>query len=205
MKKAIALALFVVILISATAVMAETDRRGAFEFTELYTQRLCEYLSEYDPDQSITHGLEYVMDFGDTYYIISSAANLYIRKDDFSIVKASKLFMDLTKDDDDNKKSVMECIVAFSALEYSGAQDDVFKLTYKWTPEYEKSAVSQAIHEFNEIIFPLVNGEGVRNRILSGEVLKIYEGNYSYSLAYYTGTAEDGATLEFIDLIADEI
>lgn len=204
MKKRIAVIIMIIIVFTCATGLAQTERRGAFEFTELYMQRLTEFISENSLDYDLSMLPFYlVLDQGDCYYVSTLAGDLTIRKDDLTIERFMTTYMDLSDDDDKIKESIYDSLIAISALEYDDLDNTHFNLSYQWNPDCEKSAVEQTFRIYIEDIYPIINSDEFFSRIKNGEEVQVYSGNYTYCIAYNAPVKDDGTQLEFMYLIAE--
>lgn len=172
-----------------------TNKRGAFEFAELYASRFSILNQEL--------GYKYDMNFmsipfahanGDSYSVSTSVADLTISKDDFSVVSAYITLYDLNADKDKNNELCYQAAVALSALEYSGFGYDSGKLN-------SDKAVLEGIRILSDKIEPIIASK--RNSIiLSKEELEVYTGNYRYSVVY-SSNDDNGRELACFILIAN--
>ena len=203
MKRVIMSLLIVTLITAASASIAQTDRRGAIEFSELYTQRYTTVLLDYSLDYENVIPSDFPSSFYDELYTISSSAgSLDIRKDDFTVAGFLTTFKDLNADENDNYERLLKCVVAISALEYDYSYDQLSSILSNVSDEYENGAVEQAIALWTSSTSSLFLDDQFWARVYGGEKVVIINGNYTYSITYFETTL-DGKVKKLLFLIAD--
>ena len=205
-KKAVATLLVVLLLISivpcAFAADSSTKRRGVFEFTELYMQRVGDYDHFFNDGEGvmILSQMPWPVHEGDeTAHVATTAGTLEFDLSDFSLVSYTEVFYDYSNTKYENEQEVMQRTVAVSALEYSYAEDQAMKITAD-VMGGPKSAIDAANSIVTEILEKISEGalDSVRENV---EKVLVYSGNYDYYISARSYTS-GGVEHDIIELEA---
>lgn len=207
MKKIIAVILALALVASfpvfASADGEKTDRRGCFEFTELFVSRLDElaYNTGMDFDLNISKPLyPYASDDGTVLFFSASAGTLWLDSGDLSIVGVDMTLRDSSQSEDENLNNVTKCVVAISALECSQQKEDYLKLssTYFGGP---KNAFEVG-KEISDQILEAINSGALKEAMETGSDVFVCSGNYDYYVSYIPAAKPDGTEYSYTNILA---
>ena len=182
-----------VMCFAPVAVRADaTKRRGLTEFCELYMQRYTKWQDDNGKDfDTHVYGDTLPVKSEDILSIAVTAGRIDVRTEDMSISEGIFTLLDTNAGDDKNEAYAMSFISALSALEYDSLMDSLF-YSYSLAGGEAENSMEEAIRIFNTDISDALTSEAF-NRCMDGESIKIYSGNYDYSLEYHpfnTGKAQ---------------
>lgn len=209
MKRLLCL-LFVLFLSCSISALADsnapssqpTQKRGAFEFCELFMKRYMLNAENDSKGGKLFPNNSQPLIIGDSVIISTSAGTLEISLADFSVIGFSTIMSDPDASVDDEYTYMLKSIISISSLEYSNT-DDLFlgANAYLDTSE-ETSAVANAELIFLKINNILMQREYLIRMVQNGERIKAYSGNYDYYLEYKEKTSGNSKTRLFL-LIAE--
>lgn len=165
-----------------------TNRRVVTEYCELYMYRADRLkLSGFDYNlQPVS--LPFVNQAYDgTTSISVSAGTVYVNPADMTIERASLIILDLNKPTEENDSCFAATAIALSALEYTSFDDSMFGLTKK---NGSNSATEEGFRILNEYFTAFVDS-GNLVKVLDGEKVLIYSGNYDYYVRYHDSDVVD--------------
>ncbi len=189
---------------SAYADAEQTDRRGCFEFTELFISRLDElsYNTGTDFDLLISKPLcPTASENGKVLFFDTSAGTLWLDSGDLSLVGIDMTLRDDTVSDEENLAHVSKCIVAISALECSQAEDGILRISSKIQGD-PKNAYEVG-EEIADQLLAGINSGALKEAVETKSDVFLYSGNYDYYVSYITGEKPDGTKIGFINLHAE--
>lgn len=203
MKKIIAVILALALVASfpvfASADSEKTDRRGSFEFTELFVSRLAEFARVANADYELNISKDpnpYASDDGSIYYFNTSVGTLLIDSGDLSLYGVDLILRNEKLPEDENAMNVIKSVIAISALECNQSEDEGLAIVSKYQGGPE-SAMDIGLSISNEIL-NAVNSGALKD---NSEVL-VYSGNYDYYISRVTWERPSGTKDEFINLSA---
>lgn len=190
-----------------------TDKKNAFEFCDMYMQRLLEmkYESGFDATYDLPHyigyeGLTFMNTFAGEgqYFVDVPAGTLLISVPDFSVIRLDTTLVIYNDDDSQNDINIIRSLVAFAALEYDRFDEYSYPILNEFDAIESPSVLIDASDRFYAAIDDVFNNEALMNELFSenGNKIPFLSGNYEYSLQYFNG-GEANPDLEFIELVAE--
>ncbi len=211
MKRTLTLVLCLMFLLSIPASATVTDsseKRNAFEFCELFTERIGDtfgkYGYEWEPP-TLSYQDYDVMEMGtNTRFVTTAAGYVEISMDSCRIDGGSFLYMDLDADTDENTQNMLRCCVAFSALEYG--RDDVQMLEFEsmLNSSISSDPAIRMIELWLENIEPVMKSKKTMVAVRNGSSQVVYTGKYTYSLKYSETERPGGGMMKCYYIIVSD-
>lgn len=175
------------LMMPLTIFASPTERRGAVEFGELYMQRFTKYQYNNGKDYDTNvfgGGMRKNMYDPDKFAIYSTAGNMIIQSEDYTV---SDLYMVLTEYGADafkNEGNKFSCVMALSALEYNTADAALLEIVNDNELVYSKDVLENEVFQiWNEVMADF--DETIKTEeFLSGDEILMYSANYDYYIAY---------------------
>ena len=208
MKKRVAMTVLSILVsafsVSVPVFAVPTERQTLAEFCELYGYRAAQYDYTEDVDYDIKPADTVTIPFeiNDLISVSTTAANVHIYPDDFTISDAVMTFHDSSSSDEINDRNIAMCITGLSALEFNAVDDNIFSLNSRINGG-SASALDEAFRILNEELIPSLNGDVIRRAKDNKEEVLLYSGNYDYYFTYYVPDSANG-DMELYFLIARE-
>lgn len=208
MKKLISVILAFFLVVSfptfAHADNEKTDRRGCFEFTELFISRLDElaYNTDTDFDLYIHRSISpYASNDGSILFFDTSAGTLWLDSGDLSVVGIDMTLRDDSASEDENTINIAKCMVAISAFECTQNEDKRIRISSKVLGG-PSNAFDVAKTILDQIV-DAINSEILKEAIKTGEDVYVCSGNYDYYIGYIPAEKTDGESYGYINLHAE--
>ena len=181
-----------------------TERQTLAEFCELYGYRAAryEYIEDVDYDIKPVDTITVPFEINGLISVSTTAANVHIYPDDFTISDAVMTFHDSSSSDETNDRNIAMCTTGLSALEFNAVDDNIFSLNSRVNGG-SASALDEAFRILNEELIPSLNGDVIRRVKDNKEEVLLYSGNYDYYFTCYMPDSANG-DVELYFLIARE-
>lgn len=208
---------FAVLALLLSQALAEdftAEKRNAFEFTDMYMQRLWEMKYErggIDATHDLAHYMGYeglphwnVFVEENEYYVDVPAGKLVVSVPDFGIVRFESTLISFDHSDEEKEIEMLRAAMAFAALEYNSSDDDLYLALNKIDPTKPANVMVEVADVFFGAVEKTFNDAELMDDFLSesGNKIPFISGNYEYSLQYFNGGSEN-PEVEFIELIAE--
>ena len=201
------------LLISFVSSYSFAEVRNAFEFNQLYLDRLktlddeFDVEASYDSHMSMYSSAEYMNSFAgeNEYFVDIPAGTILVSMPDFGVVRFEGTLIDLTKSDEEANLDIYRSAMAYAALEYTGVEDFSHSILKNFDKELSDSFIVDVVDEFADLINSVFEDESRFNELFkeNGSIIPLASKNYEYSLQYYCGSI-DGHDIEFISFIAEK-
>ena len=213
MKRIVGIVVALLLLASCAFAEGTTEKKNAFEFCDMYMQRLWEmkYERGLDATHDLAHyigydGLSYANMFaGDgQYYVEVPAGTLLVSVPDFSVIQLRMQLVAYNRSDAEKETDMIRAAVAFAALEYDRLDDYSYPLLHQIDPTKPENVMLEAIDIFFDAVNGTFNDADLMDGFFSenGNKIPFISGNYEYSLQYING-GEENPEVEVVYLIAE--
>ena len=192
MKRIVGIVVALLLLASCAFAEGTTEKKNAFEFCDMYMQRLWEM--KYERGLDATHDLAHYIGYDGLSY-----ANMFAGDGQYYVEVPAGTLLDAEKETD-----MIRAAVAFAALEYDRLDDYSYPLLHQIDPTKPENVMLEVIDIFFDAVNGTFNDADLMDGFFSenGNKIPFISGNYEYSLQYING-GEENPEVEVVYLIAE--
>ena len=197
MKPIVGIVVALLLLASCAFAEGTTEKKNAFEFCDMYMQRLWEM--KYERGLDATHDLAHYIGYDGLSY-----ANMFAGDGQYYVEVPAGTLLVSNRSDAEKETDMIRAAVAFAAPEYDRLDDYSYPLLHQIDPTKPENVMLEVIDIFFDAVNGTFNDADLMDGFFSenGNKIPFISGNYEYSLQYING-GEENPEVEVVYLIAE--